>query len=172
MNKFLKHFLAILFSAIIASLILKNLLSGQLSDFLDFLATGLIWVTVLISTFYIMAAKDGAQELTKSPFLYMCTIVFSFWAFGSLLYQPDSCDKVEAYSYSKEFVEKRLKYPPSAEFASFGRATVTEEANCTFQISSHVDATNAFGGMIRNSFSITVRDDGDRWRLVNGPTFF
>jgi hypothetical protein len=76
--------------------------------------------------------------------------------------------KIEAFVICKQFVEKQLRAPKTAEFPSFSSAQVHPVAGTDYEVRSYVDAQNAFGAMIRNTFSCTVSPtSGDRWRLVD-----
>lgn len=59
-------------------------------------------------------------------------------------------------------VEDRLRAPSSAEFSNLAHTGSGDR----FTVTGVVDAQNAFGAMVRNTFTCEVRLDGDQWRLV------
>lgn len=62
----------------------------------------------------------------------------------------------EAFVYSKELVQKRLRSPSAAEFpfSSASEGVTIETVECgRYKVHAYVDGTNAFGGVIRNNFS-------------------
>lgn len=56
----------------------------------------------------------------------------------------------------KTEVEKKLKAPSTAEFSNLE----VKINNDTWTITGYVDSQNSFGAMIRNSFTVTIRDEG------------
>ena len=60
-----------------------------------------------------------------------------------------------------DFVRDRLRSPSSAVFSNVN----TSGSGSTFTVSGAVDSQNGFGAMIRNSFTCSVRLDGDTWHL-------
>jgi hypothetical protein len=66
----------------------------------------------------------------------------------------------EAKSACKEFVERRLKAPSTADFEMDASGTGDR-----WTVTGTVDSQNSFGGMVRNSFTCQVRYDGDQWVL-------
>lgn len=62
-----------------------------------------------------------------------------------------------------QFIEDKLTSPGSAHF---GWIKVIDHGNGRYSSSSHVDAQNAFGGVVRLKFDIEVRKiDADKWVL-------
>jgi hypothetical protein len=64
--------------------------------------------------------------------------------------------EVDALLNSRTFVERSLKAPSTAEFASSGESTVVKINDSTFTVLSYVDAQNSFGGMMRSKYSCQI----------------
>ncbi len=66
-----------------------------------------------------------------------------------------------AYSYATDFVEKRLKDPDSAEFASvFDRPShTTHIGGWNYEVKSYVKSKNSFGAYVTNTFTCKVSFD-------------
>lgn len=64
--------------------------------------------------------------------------------------------EVDALLNSRTFVERSLKAPSTAEFASSGKSTVVKINDTTFTVVSYVDAQNSFGGMMRSKYSCQI----------------
>jgi hypothetical protein len=65
----------------------------------------------------------------------------------------------------EDFVRDSLRAPSTADFASASDATVDQLQPGTYSVTSHVDAQNGFGAMIRTRYACTVRYDGEAWYL-------
>lgn len=64
-------------------------------------------------------------------------------------------DKFSAIMDSRQFIEKRLKAPSTANFES--DTTYTIKVNdSTFFVTSFVDAENSFGAKLRTKYSCTI----------------
>lgn len=67
----------------------------------------------------------------------------------------------------REFMKERLKAPATAKFPYYKDFVSRPNGPDEFEISSYVDAQNAYGAMIRISFDCTVRKDAaGTWRLL------
>lgn len=68
----------------------------------------------------------------------------------------------------EKFIADRLKAPASAKFSG---VTVSESGG-SYTVAGSVDSQNAFGALVRATFTCAVRLDGDQWILesaaVNG----
>ena len=64
--------------------------------------------------------------------------------------------EVDALLNSRTFVERSLKAPSTAEFASSGESTVVKINDSTFAVRSYVDAQNSFGGMMRSNYRCQI----------------
>jgi hypothetical protein len=75
-----------------------------------------------------------------------------------------------AYYSSRNFIKKALKAPATAEFSNpimdkeTTGSTVTHEGR--IQSKGFVDAQNAFGALIRQSWMVVVQPEGEQWRIV------
>lgn len=69
-------------------------------------------------------------------------------------------DGASAKVACREFVERQLKSPSTADFT--GEAV---NGSGPFIVTGAVDAQNSFGATVRETYACTVRADGDTWRL-------
>jgi hypothetical protein len=78
----------------------------------------------------------------------------------------------DAFYTSKVFVEKRLKSPSTADFASRSESKVLSMGENLYVIVSYVDSQNGFGAMIRTKYNIALRyNPADKmWHLENLST--
>lgn len=67
----------------------------------------------------------------------------------------------DALVNSRQFIEKALVSPATAEFDNSTKGTYRVEGN-TFRVKSFVDSQNAFGAMIRTHYSCRIKflEDG------------
>ena len=75
-----------------------------------------------------------------------------------------SGDNIGAVLACQDFVERQLRAPATADFPPARQATVTQQGSNAYRVSSHVDAENAFGAMIRSQWTCTVEYDNGTWR--------
>jgi hypothetical protein len=71
----------------------------------------------------------------------------------------------EAFVWCKLFIETRLSSPSTASFSSLFNSTITSVGIGSYRVTGYVDAQNAFGAKIRNSYTCVVRRDGGDWIL-------
>ena len=81
--------------------------------------------------------------------------------------QLDESVRSDAKWMCKEFVEKTLKAPSTAEFQSYNNFSASGTGEGPFQVSGYVDAENSFGAKIRTQFICELRRTGDNWQLEN-----
>ena len=78
---------------------------------------------------------------------------------------PRCEDDIAAFVMANGFVEKTLKAPATADFASYTDpgvgVTRSTGANgtCEFTVRTFVDAENSFGAKLRNNFIVRVTPD-------------
>ena len=84
-------------------------------------------------------------------------------------YSPDAMD---AYIMAKQLIEKQLKAPATADFASFRNSRVTSQPGDEWTVESYVDSQNGFGALIRTRFTIKmmVNRDTKYWQAVSLET--
>ena len=76
--------------------------------------------------------------------------------------------RIEAFTVSKDFVEKQLKCPSTSDFPWYDDSFVTELDNGSYRVSAYVDAQNSFGAMIRNKYYCIVYPIREgQWRLIS-----
>lgn len=81
--------------------------------------------------------------------------------------QPEAPRAGVPYQFAKHFVRERLVAPKTAEFAPISQAhCVLQSDKKTWRITSFVDSQNRLGAMVRSKFTVTIRDEGDEWRLL------
>ncbi|MEQ9141635.1 MAG: hypothetical protein RJP96_02650 [Algiphilus sp.] len=80
-------------------------------------------------------------------------------------------DLIGACVAAQMFMERRLRSPSTADFASCApRAGETDVEVLTrspyrYRVTSYVDAENAFGGIVREQFTAEVESGGGDWTL-------
>jgi hypothetical protein len=109
---------------------------------------------------------DAAEELTPSGrglrFVLIAVAVLL------VLYGVSRCgtsggsepSAYEAKSACKEFVQRRLKSPSTADFNMDATGSGDQ-----WTVTGTVDSQNSFGGTVRNTFSCEVRYSGTDWVL-------
>lgn len=104
--------------------------------------------------------KEKNTAITSKGCLWIFGILFAVILFVMLLpSSPDSdsnSKKLEAYVYSQEIVETKLKSPATAEFPTFQENLITESGNI-YIIDSYVDSQNSFGAITRSKYSCKLR---------------
>ncbi|PHS31500.1 MAG: hypothetical protein COA92_07980 [Sulfurovum sp.] len=73
--------------------------------------------------------------------------------------QEDCTNGILSYYYAEVFIKKNLKSPTSAIFPSYSDVQHTYLGECKHTFSGTVNAQNAFGAMIANTFNVTIRYD-------------
>ncbi|MBO4501029.1 MAG: hypothetical protein J5760_02205 [Clostridia bacterium] len=99
---------------------------------------------------------NGLSKKKKIIIIVICVAVFIISPF---LPQSKTSGKVSArtaWSCAQEYVKEQLVSPSSAKFCSYSNAKITVLEDNTFRISGYVDAQNAFGAVLRKSFTITL----------------
>jgi hypothetical protein len=84
-------------------------------------------------------------------------------------------DAEQAWRMARLMVSKQLKDPDSADFGRFKRDQGPDNCKPTseheWSCAGWVAATNSFGGKVRQSFTLRMRDLGNgSWEAVEGPT--
>jgi hypothetical protein len=104
--------------------------------------------------------------------------VFLFVTCTSSTGKFDPCKRTaEAFTMGNSFIERELRSPGTAEFASILDAKITplpRGENCAFRIVTYVDAQNAFGGTVREHFALEVEPEtpsSNSWKLNTISTF-
>ncbi|HEY0889326.1 MAG TPA: hypothetical protein VGE38_06935 [Nocardioides sp.] len=94
------------------------------------------------------------------------TVAATVALLGACSAQPSEPDKYGAQDVCKQFVEKRLKAPSTADYQN---TTTTQDAN-QWTVEGDVDAENSFGAKIRNHYVCVVKprdSEGTNWELVD-----
>jgi hypothetical protein len=66
-----------------------------------------------------------------------------------------------ARACEKTFIPPRLKSPATAQFSAVSTVVDGE----TYKVAGQVDSQNAFGALVRASFTCEMHDGGDKWVL-------
>jgi len=64
--------------------------------------------------------------------------------------------KIEALIESRQFVEKRLKAPSTADFSNESEKSVKKINDTTFLVTGYVDSENSFSAKLRNNYSCKI----------------
>lgn len=71
----------------------------------------------------------------------------------------------------REFVEKQLKAPSTADHQSCNEATLIEVSENHWVFSAYVDAQNSFGAQVRTNYICEIKYAGEgNWQLVGLTT--
>ena len=74
-------------------------------------------------------------------------------------------DETSAFTYSKEFVKRKLRSPSTAEFAPYSGAegVAIETIECgRYKVHAYVDASNSFGATTRSRYSALMIYDSEQ----------
>jgi len=84
--------------------------------------------------------------------------------------KADEAARSDAKWACKQFVEKTLKAPSTADFQNYNNFSAWGTGDGPFGITGYVDAQNSFGAKIRTTFTCELRKSGENWQLVNIKT--
>lgn len=124
-------------------------------------------------------AETNQNDAKKGciPLLIIVGLIFLIFKFcgNSSSNQTNSHDlqsgnmKLNAFVYSQKYVEQNLTNPKSAEFPAADYSCSVSTKDSIYFVTSYVDAENAFGGVVRNNFVVTMKyrggdpDDAESW---------
>ncbi|WP_439538674.1 hypothetical protein [Sphingomonas sp.] len=88
---------------------------------------------------------------------------------------PPCENETLAFVMSQDFVRKQLRSPSTANFPSITADGVSttrftaDDGKCAFRVRLYVDAQNAFGGIVRESYTVELTPDstGRNWSLIS-----
>lgn len=112
--------------------------------------------------------KDQEHKKTVVPAtLMMAVIVIGFLIFMRGGGEEDKCGtKIEAWTYAKILVTKRLIAPSTADFGGWDATRISKLECGRWMVMDYVDSQNGFGAMIRTNFSVIVHRTGkQKWEL-------
>ena len=127
---------------------------------------------------YVKLAKAREAESRDQFWWLGCLIpiVILIWLLSSCEWKSKpACESdIEAFVIAQDFVKRQLRSPSTANFPRItdpgvsSTPTTLVDGRCGFDVQLYVDAQNAFGGTVRENFSITVAPDGESgsWSLV------
>jgi len=119
------------------------------------------------------AAKTEAKPVqTFFLFIVVSAMIYGLYVYFTSGDGPSTAerrcqDTGLAFVMSQNFVKQALRSPSSASFpsATSNGVNVRRSGECEFQVRGYVDSQNAFGAVLRNNYSITMRynPDSNRW---------
>ena len=127
---------------------------------------------------YVKLAKAREAQNQDQFWWLGCLIpvVFLVWLLSSCEWKSKSaCENdVEAFVIAQDFVKQQLRSPSTANFPGVtdpgvsSNSTTLPDGRCGFNVYLYVDAQNAFGGIVRQNFLVTVAPDSEsgEWSLV------
>lgn len=123
----------------------------------------------------VMTVNTGIPETTpkkNSPAIGCGVLVIAaiimLAAFGVFNSTPPDGDKSSAEAMCEKFVSKQLRAPATAKFSGMDDTSIAPLGDRQWKAVGYVDAQNAFGALIRNDYSCTVRYLGDdKWRSID-----
>jgi hypothetical protein len=115
------------------------------------------------------------KEQARNRLIFVIIIAIAFVCIAIQLipfkHQPERKDKLQtAYYMAIMVMEKQLKAPATAKFASKNESNISKLGDNLYEVTSYVDAQNSFGALIRTSFTIVVKDEGETWQLISQET--
>ena len=116
------------------------------------------------------AVKAKKENKIKMIIGVVVFIVFFATCYNIMNTESGPPSKFSACHMAEQFMEKTLKSPSTADFASCSDATITDLGECKWEVSSYVDAQNGFGATVRTYFTATVQNkgcSGDTWTLIS-----
>ena len=127
---------------------------------------------------YVRQAK-AREAANQDQFWWLgCLIpvIILVWLLSSCEWKSKTaCESdIEAFVIAQDFVKRQLRSPSTASFPRItepgvkSTKTTLADGRCGFKVQLYVDAQNAFGGTVRQSFDVTVAPDGNsgEWSLV------
>ena len=101
-------------------------------------------------------------------------ILIGYWIFkpsseNSEELLSEKYSKSTALIESRQFIEKRLKAPSTADFSYESEKSVEKINDTTFLVTGYVDSENSFGAKLRNNYSckIVYLDKIDKVRCLD-----
>jgi hypothetical protein len=80
---------------------------------------------------------------------------------------PKRASALEAKMMCRQFVERSLKAPSTADFPFSDEFSAVGKDNGPYIVIGYVDAQNSFGAMLRTHFTCELHTDGKEWFLDN-----
>lgn len=81
--------------------------------------------------------------------------------------KADATAKDDAKWACRQFVERSLKAPSTADFPFVNEFTAVGKERGPYIVRGYVDAQNSFGAMLRTNFACELHTDGKEWFLDN-----
>lgn len=93
--------------------------------------------------------------------LWPAVIIIVLFSQGDSEIDPER----SAYTMAKTVISERLKAPSTAEFQPYDDDVVVSNGEL-YQVTMWVDAENSFGAMLRTTFVLQIKYDGEDYRLI------
>ena len=115
-------------------------------------------------------ARGGRARHVTVAVLALLLFGFPAWCITSMddvEPGPDRGTHSAAYRTCRDAIRSQLRAPSTAEFPGAAISSARYDLGDTVRVSSHVDAQNTFGAMLRTPWTcVVVYDGADRYRLV------
>lgn len=100
----------------------------------------------------------------KRNALFLVIIFISLFIIIKKCNDQSSNKKLEAFIYSQQMIEQKLKLPTSANYPIYSDNLVKQEGNI-YTIDAYVDAQNSFGAQIRNTYHCILKEENNLFYL-------
>lgn len=110
------------------------------------------------------------MKYPASVLVIVLLLAFFVWALMNNSEQ-DSPTWAGACVAAEQFVKQNLKSPATTQFGPCRSENVSTGNNNIYQVSGYVDAQNAYGATLRNSYSAQMQYQGGQWHLINVAIF-
>jgi hypothetical protein len=103
--------------------------------------------------------------------LFVCGVILVVYClFLSTVKKKKGDLKVEACIISRQFVENQLISPKSADFGFCNESKIIYLGNNRYEVTNHVDASNAFGASLRKTYFVILKFNQGQWEDINNWT--
>jgi hypothetical protein len=108
------------------------------------------------------AVEYSLWEKIGRGIAWTVAVIVGLSIIGSMLPKSDHADAYSAQRMCEEhFVKDQLLSPSSAKFSPDSETNTVSLGENRWTVTGYVDSQNAFGAMLRNRYSCTVRYLGD-----------
>jgi len=124
--------------------------------------------------------KRAENRRKNKKILYWFLGIFAFFMMMIIINPPKNDTPAprnmgnEACLAARDFVERTLKAPSTAEFAPLSESNYATnyKDKTVYTVNSYVDAQNSFGAKIRTRFTVTMKYEPttDTWSLLSLKT--
>jgi hypothetical protein len=97
-------------------------------------------------------------------------VLLAYWLFFSKDKKKVGEMKSEACIISEQFVEQQLLSPKSSDFGFCDDSKIIHLGNNRYQVTNYVDASNAFGALLRKTYLVILKYNKGEWDNTNNWT--